>query len=213
MREILYAIAIVGVGAGAVLSTRAESVRIEPGQWTFEARVGRMSASGLPPGISQAQLREAVFGNTLRAAGPACLTAAQAARFDDRNSFRVEGYGRNHCRTTVWERSGETIRIAGSCDDRRGGLRDFRITGTAGPRNIDLLIHYVDRTSRHPGRVESELRFTGHRTGPCSGNAFAPRPDLQGGAPRTGPSASMSTGGGTGVEASNMAATDAAAAH
>jgi hypothetical protein len=213
MREILYAIVIVGGAAGALLSARAEIVRIEPGQWTFEARVGRLSASGLPPGVSQAQLRDAVFGQTLRAAGPACVTAAQAARFYDRNSFRVEGYGRNHCRTTLWERSGETIRIAGSCDDMRGGLRDFTITGMLGPRNVDLLIHYNDRSSRHPGHVESELRFTGHRTGPCSDNAIAAWPVGQGGPARTGPSASMSTDGGTGVEASNMAATDAAAAH
>jgi hypothetical protein len=213
MREILYAIVIVGAGAGALLSARAERVRIEPGQWTFEARVGRLSASGLPPGVSQAQIREAVFGRMLRAAGPACVTADQALRFEDRNSFRVEGYGRNHCRTTVWERAGDTIRIAGSCNDMRGGLRDFTITGTAGPRDIDLLIHYEDRTSRHPGHVESELRFTGHRTGPCSDNAIAARPDLQGGPASTRPSAAMSTGGGTGVEAANMAATDAAAVH
>jgi hypothetical protein len=114
MRAILYAIAIAGTAAGALLSGRAETVRIEPGQWVFEARVGRLSASGLLPGISRAQLREAVFGQTLRAAGPACVTADQAMRFEDPNSFRVEGYGRNHCRTTLWERSGESIRIAGS---------------------------------------------------------------------------------------------------
>lgn len=213
MRGLLYLIAIAGTAAGAFLSTRAGSVRIEPGQWTFEARVGRLSASGLPPGVSQAQLRDALFGQTLRAAGPACVTAAQAARFEDRNSFRVEGFGRNHCRTTLWERSGETIRIAGSCDDTRGGLRDFTITGTVGPRNIDLLFHYEDRSSRHPGQIESELRFTGHRTGPCSDNAIAARPDLQGDAARMRPSGPVSPGGGTGVEASNMAATDAAAAH
>jgi hypothetical protein len=213
MRAILYAIAIVGAAAGALLSARAEIVRIEPGQWTFEAQAGRLSASGLPPGVSQAQLREAVFGKTLRAVGPACVTAAQAARFDDLNSFAVEDYRREQCRTTLSERSGETIRIAGSCSDARGNQRDFRITGTIGPRNIDLLTHYEDRSSRPPGHIESELRLTGHRTGPCSDNAIAAHPDLQGGAARTRPSAAMSSRGGTGMEASNMAATDAGAAH
>lgn len=207
MRAMLFAIAICGAAAGALISAPAEVVRPEPGLWTFEARVERLSATGLPPGVSQAQLREGLFGKTLGAAGPTCLTADQAARVLDLDTLRVEGFSREQCRTTTSERSGETVRIAGTCRDARGSERDFTVTGTLGAQSIDLLTRYEDRA--HGARVESELRITGRRTGPCDESAVVARQNSQGRSARARASAPMPTGGGAGVEASNMAATDA----
>lgn len=211
MRWILLAIAVCGTGAGALISTRAEVVRPEPGQWTFEARVERLSTTGLPPGASRAQVREALFGETLRAAGPNCLTAEQAARAVDPDHLRIDGFSPEQCRTTISERSGETIRIAGSCTDARGTRRDFTITGMLGARQIDLLTRYRDRSAAHRARINSELRFIGRRTGPCDENALVPRQARQGGPSRALPATAASNGRGSGVEASNMAATEAGA--
>ena len=208
MRLILLAIAVCGTAAGALMLAPAQVIRPEPGQWVFEARVERLSPTGLPPGVSRAQLREALFGETLRAAGPACLTADQAARAIDPDQLRIEGYRREQCRTSVSERSGETIRIAGTCRDARGNERDFTITGTLGAQRIDLLTRYQDRSSAHRGRIDSELRFSGRRTGACDGNAVAARQGRGDGAGPARASADRPAHRRTGVEASNMAATD-----
>jgi hypothetical protein len=209
MRGILLAIALCGTAAGGLMLAPAQVIRPEPGQWVFEARVERLSTTGLPPGVSRAQLREALFGETLRAARPNCLTAEQAARALDPDHLRIEGFSREQCRTTISERSGETIRIAGSCSDARGNERDFTIAGILGARQIDLLTNYRDRSAAHGARIESELRLSGRRTGPCDENAVVAQPARQGGSSRALPATAVSNGREGGVEAANMAATDA----
>lgn len=170
MRGVLLILAISTVAAGAYTLTPPRVIRPQAGLWTVEMRLERISGTGLPPGMTRAQLAEAMLPNQQPGPQTACRTAQQAASLGDRDSMRIHGFPSSQCRTTLSERSGETIRLAGTCRDRRGGVREFSINGTIGEQSVDLRTVYKDHLEggARPGvRAEAEIHLTGSRVGPC----------------------------------------------
>lgn len=170
MRGLLFVLAISVVAAGAYTLTPRRVIQPQTGLWTFEMRVERVSGTNLPPGITRAQLVEALLPARQRGTQTFCRTTRQAASWSDRDWIGIHGFSRSQCRTTVSERSGETFHAAGTCRDRRGTERDFSIDGTIGEQNVDLRAVYKDRVAgaRPRGvRVESEIHLIARRVGSC----------------------------------------------
>lgn len=177
MRIALLILAASASAGVAFVGTGGDPVRRSAGSWTVDARVEKLHSSGVP-GASDEALAAAMFGK-LVGAHETCLSTEEAAKPISMEDFRIDGFAGDECSFVRSDMTGGKVDIAGSCRSSSDtARRDFSVTGTIAPEAMDLLVTFDDQVPAHDASIQSVLRITARRTGPCE--AAAPDPSQSG---------------------------------
>ena len=161
-------------------------------------KLENLVVTGLPTEESEA-LKAGALEQMFPGPRRTCVSARQAEQAFTIERLRLPDFSNEDCRFERASLTGGRVDWAGTCRSGRSHRR-FSVTGSVTSRSIDLVWDLDDSVPSEGGRVQTSLRMTGRRLGPCDGTEAAlERPMTR--APEERPESS-------GTAASNAAATD-----